>query len=503
MAARGRLWMPHHELGDHFDTFHLITDGVYAVKYGPGTAMLCAPAVWLGIPPGMICLLLTGASVALLYLVLCQTVDGLAGVLGAVMLPAISSVRRVSIEVLSQAPMLFLMLLAVWAVLHWRRTRGRGWLAIAWVAAGWGMITRPVDGAGLVVALGLGMTATWWASREQTTAVEGSGTSLPRRRRLAWEIVIPVLAVLPFVVIQLVFDKGITGRWFTLPWAYLAARNDPYDTVSVAATPPGVPHEPVSVVPRVRAFSEAVSKPAYEAKIALGPFGRLRERAVLPTLRNGLPSPLLLVLLPASLMGLWRRGRWVLAAVLPVYLLVYARYTYIVTHYVVTVTPALIVMVLVGWDAVAGLWGRLGATAVRVAGGCAIAAVAVSALPQMWPGAPVDEWDIAGVMRLIDERIGETVRPPAVVLFRAEPGVVSFHIEPTYNTDVAWPDDAAIVRAHDLGPERNRRLFAYYAQQARQRGTGDRAVYLYDLSPATLNRPPKYLGTAGELAAGK
>ena len=33
---------------------------------------------------------------------------------------------------------------------------------------------------------------------------------------------------------------------------------------------------------------------------------------------------------------------------------------------------------------------------------------------------------------------------------------------------------------HDLGPERNRRLFAYYAQQARQRGTSDRAVYLYD-----------------------
>jgi hypothetical protein len=370
------------------------------------------------------------------------------------------------------------------------------------------MITRPVDGAGLVVALGLGMGATWWASRGRTVddtnpAAGGEGRLPARRRRLAWEIAVPVLAMLPFVVIQLGFDEGITGRWLTLPWAYLAARNDPYDTVSVAPLPPGVPHEPRSVVPRVRAFSDAVSKPAYEAKIALSSLGRLRERALLPTLRNGLPDPLLLVLLPVSMLGLWRRGRWVLVAVLPLFLVVYSRYTYVVAHYVTSVTPALIVMVLVGWDAVAALWGRTGATVVRIAGGAMLATLALAALPQVWREAPADEWDIAPVLRLVDERIGETVRPPAVVLFRAEPGAVSFHIEPTYNTDVAWPDDAAIVRAHDLGPERNRRLFAYYAARARQRGMTDRAVYLYDLSPATLNQPPKYLGTAGELAAGK
>src|SRR5690349_16836650 len=44
MLAGGHLWMPAHELGDFFESFHLLTDDVYAAKYGPGTAMWYAPA---------------------------------------------------------------------------------------------------------------------------------------------------------------------------------------------------------------------------------------------------------------------------------------------------------------------------------------------------------------------------------------------------------------------------------------------------------------------------
>ncbi|MDB5301841.1 MAG: hypothetical protein JWO87_3504, partial [Phycisphaerales bacterium] len=36
--------------------------------------------------------------------------------------------------------------------------------------------------------------------------------------------------------------------------------------------------------------------------------------------------------------------------------------------------------------------------------------------------------------------------------------------EPVYNTDVAWPDDAPVIRAHDLGDARNREIYAYYAR---------------------------------------
>ena len=36
-----------HEVADFFETFHVVTDRVYAAKYGPGTAMFYAPGVWL------------------------------------------------------------------------------------------------------------------------------------------------------------------------------------------------------------------------------------------------------------------------------------------------------------------------------------------------------------------------------------------------------------------------------------------------------------------------
>ena len=40
---------------------------------------------------------------------------------------------------------------------------------------------------------------------------------------------------------------------------------------------------------------------------------------------------------------------------------------------------------------------------------------------------------------------------------------LSLQEEPVYNTASAWPDDAPVVFAHDLGA-RNREIFAYYAK---------------------------------------
>jgi hypothetical protein len=71
------------------------------------------------------------------------------------------------------------------------------------------------------------------------------------------------------------------------------------------------------------------------------------------------------------------------------------------------------------------------------------------------------------------------VTQPAIVLFRYRKGD-NTNEEPVYNVDVAWPDDAAIIRAHDLG-ERNRELFAYYAARQPQR-----TVYLYDRAARRL-----------------
>ena len=78
------------------------------------------------------------------------------------------------------------------------------------------------------------------------------------------------------------------------------------------------------------------------------------------------------------------------------------------------------------------------------------------------------------------------------MLFTYDPGR-NTHEEPVYNAGVAWPDDAAVVRAHDLGPARDAELFAYYA--ARQ---PPRFAYRYDERTRTLTP----LGPVADLATG-
>src|SRR5258706_3076841 len=130
MLAHGKLWMPPHELGDFFDSFHLITDRVYASKYGPGTALFGVPAAWAGLDPWVTPLVLIPVSVGLCYLVLTEMIDGLAGLLGALMLPALSVIRRISLETPSEAPMLLLNLAAVLPFLQWLRRNPIRWLPV-------------------------------------------------------------------------------------------------------------------------------------------------------------------------------------------------------------------------------------------------------------------------------------------------------------------------------------------------------------------------------------
>jgi hypothetical protein len=66
------------------------------------------------------------------------------------------------------------------------------------------------------------------------------------------------------------------------------------------------------------------------------------------------------------------------------------------------------------------------------------------------------------------------------------------HEEPVYNTDAAWPDDATVIRAHDLGERRNREIYRYYAQRQ-----PDRAFYRYDRADDSI----RFLGFARDLSS--
>ena len=97
MLAGGHLWMPEHELGDFFESFHLLTDGAYAAKYGPGTAMWYAPAALLRLPPWVTPLLLSGAVVGLFFLLAAELFGEGSGWLAALMLISLGAFRRTSV----------------------------------------------------------------------------------------------------------------------------------------------------------------------------------------------------------------------------------------------------------------------------------------------------------------------------------------------------------------------------------------------------------------------
>lgn len=478
MLASGHLWMPRHELAGHFDTFHMVSEPAYAAKYGPGSALLLAPAIAAGLPYWIVPLALTALAVGLAYLVVTHWVDGLAGLMAAVMLPSLRALRRVSVEPLSQPVMMVLALVALWAFIHWRRRRSLGWFAVMSAAVGWGAATRPADAAALGLALGVGILI----ELRKAPAKQWAAT-----------VLVGLVSVAPFVALQAVYNKGVTGSWARMPWTHYGQRNDPYDRLLVGrpSTAEVSPDLPV----QKRQFSQELSRAAYEHEAATPLWARFWRERLAETLAVDVPHALLIVLLPLGIVGAMARGRWPVFAFVAAFLLVYAIYTFYVAHYALVIAVPVLLLVLAGWDALAAGVPRAAGDCVRLVSAMLVLALAVLSTPQLERVRMNDEWQMAGTAREVDDRLAAVAGRPAVVLFRFDPATSNTHVEPVYNSDVAWPDDARVIRAHDLGDAANARLFAYYA--AREPG---RRVYRYDRAKSATANPLRYLGTAGELA---
>src|SRR5688500_16196853 len=69
MLAHGRLWMPQHPAADSFETFYVLVKPKYAPTYFPGTALMLAPAIGLGLPSWFTPLLITFGIASLMYVV--------------------------------------------------------------------------------------------------------------------------------------------------------------------------------------------------------------------------------------------------------------------------------------------------------------------------------------------------------------------------------------------------------------------------------------------------
>src|SRR5687767_14597500 len=105
MLAAGRLWLPRHDLADFFESFHILTEPVYASIYFPGTALMYAPAVWIGQPTWAVPAVAAALVVALTYRCVTELLDdGAWGLAAAVAVLGVGLFRTHSMIAMAQMP---------------------------------------------------------------------------------------------------------------------------------------------------------------------------------------------------------------------------------------------------------------------------------------------------------------------------------------------------------------------------------------------------------------
>jgi hypothetical protein len=187
-------------------------------------------------------------------------------------------------------------------------------------------------------------------------------------------------------------------------------------------------------------------------------------------------------------MGRSQRRLFVLA--FPLFMVGYATFVFFRKQYAAVILPPLFVAVLLGGRAVEitfPKWRDAWATFLA----CAVVGLTILALPEIntkTKNNPLDQITPTPLLSVFEAEVRKLPHTPAIVLVYHAAGQNVTRHEPAYNNDVAWPDDARVVRAHDLG-ERNVELFRYYArvQPARHVYRFDKATRkMSDLGPVTV-----------------
>ncbi len=471
--ARHRLWMPAHPMAPFFESFQLFTAPVYASIYFPGTAVVHLPGTWLHAQPFVTSLAVSGAVAGLLCWIVCKTIDAVAGGLAVALLLSDGLYRQESLLTLSHMPVLMFGLLSIVAWLRWRDTFGDDWaIAIGFFLA-FAAITRPVDALCFAIPIGIAVLVRCRVKRSFTA--------------VCWI----AIGMLPLLLLQLLLNRGITNSWLRTPFGLYA--DNEYPGSSYGFHPPRTFSRPQSDLPQLQKLYRQEYWPLIEQHRPQNVFTDLMTHRLqfLLSQISPTPYPVLVLLLAVCLLGLTtlpadRRGpAGVILSIFPLFVLLYGPYFLFLPTYALPAAPAVIVGIILGNRMISFTW-----PGARVTVGVTlfVAGLAVAALPN-WTRANPEDVFHADLLESVNTQLAGLSHRPAVVLFTYNP-TGDVHQEPVYNPDVAWPDDAPIIRAHDRGPD-NLRIFQYYAGIQPQR-------FFYRFDEKTRRLHP--LGFASDLA---
>ncbi|MDB5333384.1 MAG: Dolichyl-phosphate-mannose-protein mannosyltransferase [Phycisphaerales bacterium] len=257
--------------------------------------------------------------------------------LAAFVLVSLNWFRTYSILLTSHVPVLLFGLILVWAWLRWREDQRLRWALLMGVAAGWAAITRPADA--LVYAVPVGVAIAW---------------ELLKRRPRRWPAVPALLLAeaTPFLVLQVVFEMGVTGHPFRSPYGYYLDRDQPNSSFGFHRYDPSA--QPVSTLPQKRESYDhwcpylAAHTPAHVPELWV--------RHWLPMMADTTTQcRVLIAFIPIALLGLRDRRRGVLLATLPLFVAIYCFNPIFLEHYPLLVIPVVIFSILLGgWTLAAG-----------------------------------------------------------------------------------------------------------------------------------------------------
>jgi hypothetical protein len=471
MLAHGRLWMPQHPLADFFETFYVLVRPVYASIYFPGAALLYAPMEWLHLPTWVLPTCVAGLALSVVYLGTTAIIDGVAGLLAVILTLSVQTFRVCSTVVMAQLPVLLFGLLAICFWIAWRRRQHGAWAFLAGVALGWAAITRPVDalafGLPVVIAIAFGLRGKPLRKWAVTGALLLAGS-------------------LPFLSLQLLLDRGTTGHSLQTPYTAYLGRDMPGLSYGFHRFDPS--SRPASRLPQKLAFYDVLVEMEQIAAHRVERLPQIIVQRLRWTLDDTVGASLLLVLLPCALPGLRSLPRVVVFAIVPLYVLLYLPNPVAAPHYAVPLIFPMACLIALGADTCRVTWpggwkGRFVTAFVPLA----VIIAAGTALPQFHHQIFPDDFFHLPPSRLIAVKDQlNRAQSPAIVLFRYNAPDDGSQ-EPVYNSDVAWPDEATIIRAHDLGVSRDRELVSYYAHCGPVR-----SLYIYD---ARWPQPLKLMGT--------
>jgi hypothetical protein len=322
----------------------------------------------------------------------------------------------------------------------------------------------------------------------------------------------------PFLTLQAVFNHGVTGHWLKTPYTLYLEQDQPNTAFGFHPYDPNA--RPQSTLRQKQDYYQSFFVP-FIRRHQPGTFLHTWATRYVPMIVDvTLPAFPLVALLPPGLIGLTRRGlcstgwataRGTLLATLPLFIFLYVLNTFFLEHYAILIAPAIILLLLSGGRAleIAFPPARIPIASGFAAGVVALAVVTLPELNPFWdtkrhPELAVDDETFSSpIMQAVQGMVTRYNGDPAVILFPYSPaskdrrGDPTFE-EPVYNNQTAWPDDARLILAHDLGPERDREIFAYYA-----RCQPDRQFFRFNRAAALAHSPNliEELGDARTLAA--